>query len=492
MATARYWRVCGLSTLGGGDLELSELHLYDGATRVGASVTPTCSHAPTAGSLANLSDATLSSVCRFAGADVRSGGFWLAWDLGSAANVTTVLPGSSTTRSMFLAGAMLQSRDATTDPWGPAIALGQYPWPGASAMVTQVASVDDALLRLHGDGADGSTTITDSSPVARTPSAVGGASISTDRTDAYGGAAIKIAGANPLTYAHTADLVPMSDYTIRLRLWVPSTTGSLRAVFTKATGAGHRPYALYIDPDGKLRFQQSNATPVLTNVLSSSSVPAASWVYIECNRVGDMLRIFVDGNLAGSGAAGSGSNYNNAGDSLCIGAASDFGYPLSSSGAAYIEELSITAGGGSTANYTPPTGPDVVAVVGPAFTPFDLVTTISRQRLAFSAPVPAAQVRSQRASRLARDMEFGGRARITGDVGIKGASGAPDSMTKSRVRLLRARDGLLARETWSDAATGAFEFTGLDERTEFIALAQDSTGSFRPVAADRVLPEVPA
>ena len=91
----------------------------------------------------------------------------------------------------------------------------------------------------------------------------------------------------------------------------------------------------------------------------------------------------------------------------------------------------------------------------------------------------------------ARDMEFGGRASIVGDVGIKGAGGAPDTMVKSRVRLLRQRDGLLARETWSNPATGAFAFDGLDESQQFIALAEDSSGVYAPVAADRRVPGVP-
>jgi hypothetical protein len=63
-------------------------------------------------------------------------------------------------------------------------------------------------------------------------------------------------------------------------------------------------------------------------------------------------------------------------------------------------------------------------------------------------------------------------------------------MVKSRVRLLRQRDGLLARETWSDPVTGAFAFDGLDEHQQFIALAEDGSGAYAPVAADRRVPEV--
>ena len=103
-------------------------------------------------------------------------------------------------------------------------------------------------------------------------------------------------------------------------------------------------------------------------------------------------------------------------------------------------------------------------------------------------PVRAALVR---ASHSFRDTEFGGRASITGDVGIKGTGGAADVMVRSRVRLLRQRDGLLARETWSDPVTGKFAFRGISEHQQFIALAEDKDGNFAPVAADRRVPEVP-
>lgn len=77
-------------------------------------------------------------------------------------------------------------------------------------------------------------------------------------------------------------------------------------------------------------------------------------------------------------------------------------------------------------------------------------------------------------------MEFGGRARVYGTTKIKGS---PNTPTKSRVRLLRERDGLLAREVWSDPATGAFEFTGVDAGTRWVVLAQDASGAFWPAAA---------
>jgi hypothetical protein len=87
MPAARYWRIIGITTYGGGDLELSEVALFDGATRVDGSATLTSSHAPIAGSLANLKDDDTGTTARFAAADVFLPGFALEWDFGSSQNV---------------------------------------------------------------------------------------------------------------------------------------------------------------------------------------------------------------------------------------------------------------------------------------------------------------------------------------------------------------------------------------------------------------------
>lgn len=87
------------------------------------------------------------------------------------------------------------------------------------------------------------------------------------------------------------------------------------------------------------------------------------------------------------------------------------------------------------------------------------------------------------------DIEFGGGGRIFGTTETKGP---PDRPTKARVRLYRQRDGLLARETWSDPATGAFAFDGLSTTQKFTTIAEDAEGNFRAVAANQLVPEVPA
>lgn len=79
----------------------------------------------------------------------------------------------------------------------------------------------------------------------------------------------------------------------------------------------------------------------------------------------------------------------------------------------------------------------------------------------------------------------GGDGTITGTVKVKGT---PDYPVSRRVRLYRDRDGALVGETWSDAGTGAYTFTGLDSTQRYTALSLDHTAVFRAVVADNLPP----
>lgn len=86
-----------------------------------------------------------------------------------------------------------------------------------------------------------------------------------------------------------------------------------------------------------------------------------------------------------------------------------------------------------------------------------------------------------------RDVAFGGPGRITGTVAEKATPNIP---LRRRVRLHRDVDGLCVRETWSDAATGAYEFTDIDPAYRYTAIAYDYAHNHRAVAADNLTPEV--
>lgn len=79
---------------------------------------------------------------------------------------------------------------------------------------------------------------------------------------------------------------------------------------------------------------------------------------------------------------------------------------------------------------------------------------------------------------------LGGRGMIVGTTKLKGV---PTNIpVSSLVRLYRDLDGALMASTQSDAITGAFTFTGLDETRTYTPVAIDATAMYRAVIADRV------
>lgn len=111
----------------------------------------------------------------------------------------------------------------------------------------------------------------------------------------------------------------------------------------------------------------------------------------------------------------------------------------------------------------------------------------SAVQIAASAPVPAFSTRRAAPLQLARDVEHGGPGTIYGTTKTKGTPNLP---TKARVVLLHQRSKLPVRETWSDPVTGNFAFTGIYTTQQFLTLAEDAAGNFRPVAANLLTPEV--
>lgn len=84
------------------------------------------------------------------------------------------------------------------------------------------------------------------------------------------------------------------------------------------------------------------------------------------------------------------------------------------------------------------------------------------------------------------DMEFGGRGCIYGTVELYAQAG--NIPLPRRVRLHRSRDGLLVRETWSDAQ-GNYRFDYISERYKYDVTAWDHEGLQQSVVANDLAPE---
>ena len=75
---------------------------------------------------------------------------------------------------------------------------------------------------------------------------------------------------------------------------------------------------------------------------------------------------------------------------------------------------------------------------------------------------------------------------------VREVAGSIQTLTriKRKVRLVRERDGLVVRETWSDANTGQYEFRYIDELQTWTVIAYDYEQNFRAVIADGITPEI--
>lgn len=85
------------------------------------------------------------------------------------------------------------------------------------------------------------------------------------------------------------------------------------------------------------------------------------------------------------------------------------------------------------------------------------------------------------------DMEHGGNGCIYGTVELYVQAG--NIPLPRRVRLHRSRDGMLVRETWSDAQ-GNYRFDGISERYTYDVIAWDHEGLQQSVVANDLTPEV--
>ena len=206
-------------------------------------------------------------------------------------------------------------------------------------------------LLLHGDGADGSTQIIDSSVNPKTVTAVGNAQISTAQSK-FGGSSIYFAGnGDGLTCAASSSFsFETGDFTVEF--WMYQTAQGIYDTIIdnnyatspnfsiQSSGSNNARFILYLDG-------------VNTTIIESSDHSINVWIHYAFVRNGSTVTIYRDGVSVGSGTysgqVGNGSvTYRIAETSA--GAGSDF--------QGYIDDFRITKGVARyTSNFTPPTQP---------------------------------------------------------------------------------------------------------------------------------------
>ena len=197
-------------------------------------------------------------------------------------------------------------------------------------------------LLLHGNGTNGSTTITDNSPTPKTVTAVGNAQISTAQSK-FGGASIALDGTGDfLSIGSSSDLVPdAGDFTIEF--WARHTSGSGQFMYSNPN------FGIGLWAGSGLAMVNNAGTIILGDPVNFSS---ATWIHVAVTRTGNVIRLFKDGNLVAS--ATNSVNYSTLGTTR-VGVWLDGSNFLFNG---YIDDLRITKGVARyTANFTPPAAP---------------------------------------------------------------------------------------------------------------------------------------
>jgi hypothetical protein len=217
--------------------------------------------------------------------------------------------------------------------------------------------IGSVSLLLHGDGANGSTAIIDSSPSPKTLTAVGDAQISTAQSK-FGGASLLFDGSGDALTVPKGDEVNfgLGDFTIEAWIRFSVLPGDYGIVAGRGPTAGTLMFAALAT---SLRIGRNN---IAWDLIGSTSWVLNVWYHVAVTRESGTLRIFKDGLLLNSGTyTGTYTLADTADTDYAVGARQI--NVLSSSTLdrffnGYIDDLRITKGVARyTANFTPPTAP---------------------------------------------------------------------------------------------------------------------------------------
>ena len=196
-------------------------------------------------------------------------------------------------------------------------------------------------LLLHGNGTNGSTTITDSSPSPKIVTAVGNAQLSTAQSK-FGGSSIAFDGSGDYLQASSATLDPGGDFTVEAWAYLSVFTGYQMLFSTRIINTGS---SFGIDDNGKIAAY-SNASGVSS---SSFDMPLSIWTHLAYTYSSGRLYMFVNGaNVYNSVRSFTGNTQT------WVGTSNGNGEYWNG----YIDDLRITKGVARyTSNFTPPTAP---------------------------------------------------------------------------------------------------------------------------------------
>lgn len=478
------WRLAGFDTRGQ-DLELSELQLWSTTQQLDAEAVVTCSHAPAAGSLADLSDGDLQTACRWRAGDVESPGFYIQWETDGAPTRIKVAAGGDADAHVHACHLQVlhDGRWLKQRPYEGLEPQGLHAWYTTAPLARYLAHTDTVNF----SASSATCVIPDS--------ARSGDLILVAILHRYAIAAIPDGWA---VAGRALDGVTNGIYqhlTILQRVAVASDAGA--QVTVNLTGSSLVNIgAVVVDTGGcdvevqaAIRIDNKNepsgpgyvqVSPSLDLLASDVGIYAISTVfYINPASASDVWTVLppARGVLGVAPRVAGGSAPRLA--------------------ASVIEGLT---GSYSSSQHTPATitvDPQLYNHVALRIRPIGsrLVTVgravtvgcVEGYLAAVGQPVlPQGDMPTRAIQTSALDMECGGSGSIYGTVELYAQSG--NIPLPRRVRLHRSRDGLLVRETWSDAQ-GNYRFDGITDRYKYDVIAWDHEGLQQSVVANDLTPE---
>jgi hypothetical protein len=216
-------------------------------------------------------------------------------------------------------------------------------------------------LLLHGNGTNGSTTITDSSPSPKTVTAVGNAQISTAIADPFGNTTrgvIAFDGAgSPMDRlsipAGTVDLqFGAQNFTIECWVYRLNTNTAVIAIGQSNFTAAGSSWIFYVSSSANSDVYIGSSGPGV----ASPNPSINTWAHIAFTRSGGTLRSFLNGSIVGTNTT-LGTSAVNDGASTNPNTIGSFNNNTGGFNG-YIDDFRITKGVARyTANFTPPTAP---------------------------------------------------------------------------------------------------------------------------------------
>lgn len=404
--------------------------------------------------------------------------------IGTAASNTFVLGGLGTSLAISPDAYIDDARFVYGYPvFENEVAAQSAAWP--DSVGAGDASFASVSLLLHGEGSNGGTTITDSSGNALTATQNGSSGNVTTSTAAarFGSASLRFGGTQSISYG-TSSLFELAsrDFTVECQFNADTTTSSSYPVIWQiGTGTGNRVVLYFTPSDLTVRLDVYSSSTYQGGIAFPGLAPG-NWQRTVLVKQGSIYTLWLDGRPVGSfrTTASPTGNLN-----LCLGW-QHYGGNSGDFFKGYIEEFRITAGvARQTLNFTP------AATALPEVARPSEVSGIGAFG-AYQAPLfSAAAGKSTPAVRLVRAESSGrGTIGLGVDPGEVLEQGTPNTPLRRRVWLMRDRDGVIVREAWSDAATGRYSFTEIDETLRYSVIAFDYMHNYRAVIADNLTPEV--